>query len=80
MRSRNTTVVKIHYSKVAVVYTACVCSHESGTDSSTEICFSKFITTYIIAVIHHLYELGAEAVLSKYQLWVSQCLAVVFQS
>ena len=33
-----------------------VCSHESGTDSSTEICFSKFITTYLIAVIHHLYD------------------------
>ena len=28
-------------------------SHESGTDSSTEICFSKFMTTYLIAVIHH---------------------------
>ena len=35
---------------------SCVCSHESGTDSSTEICFSKFITTYLIAVIHHLYD------------------------
>ena len=32
------------------------CSHESGTDSSTEICFSKFITTYLIVVIHHLYD------------------------
>ena len=29
---------------------SCICSHKSGTDSSTEICFSKFITTYLIAV------------------------------
>ena len=32
---------------------SCVCSHESGMDSLTEICFSKFITT---DVIHHLYD------------------------
>ena len=48
-RAENSTTPLIKGVKLRVP----ACSHESGT---TEICFSKFITTYLIAVIHHLYD------------------------